>query len=178
MSLFLFILPFFQENHWLSPKYSWLNQVQPPFCVVQSQFRVVQSQCCWVKLPSSRQAQDVHCVLHCDVTLADVGGVPWVLKKWAWCVIKMIYVGIYHLFVFFSCFSIEEQQIGILHDLTPWTSMNYIWTMELRDMPKIPAGQPGSSQCRDALHQEANETHMEIRWGTVFNSGKTMVKPW
>jgi len=27
--------------------------------------------------------------------------------------------GINHLFVFFSCFSIEEQQIGILHDLTP-----------------------------------------------------------
>lgn len=171
MSLFLFILPFFQENHWLSPKYSWLNQVQPPFCVVQSQFRLVQSQCCWDKLPSSRQAQDVHCVLHCDVTLADVGGVPWVLKKWAWCV---IYVGL-TIFLYFFMFSIEEQQIGILHDLTPWTSMNYIWTMELRDIPKIPAGEPGSSQCRDAPHQEANETHMEIRWGTVL---KKTVKLW
>ena len=142
--------------------------------MVQSQFRLVQSQCCWDKLPSSRQAQDVHCVLHCDVTLADVGGVPWVLKKWAWCV---IYVGLTIFLYFFMFFDWRTTN----RDLT-WSYPVNIHELYMNN------GTPGYTENPGGwawLKPMSGCTTPGSEWDTYGNTmrhcvkknGKTMVKP-
>ena len=80
-----------------NPNFGWFNSVQSQFWVVQSEFWWVKPQgwlvklyFCWLfqpvhrstgpKRPSSRQAQDVHGVLHRDVTLA--GGSWFLVLNW------------------------------------------------------------------------------------------------